>query len=155
MPHLNRRRFIGCVSGFPLAVMSSETLPESPARPSRTAELVGRYKALLNRHDAAWKVSSLRFAEAVAVIEECPSDAEGNRVWWETFKTTPAHAALFALDEIDQEIGQTVTALYKATPARHPHDLALKLRLWLEDDSLRDDDYPLWLILDELENWPV
>jgi hypothetical protein len=87
------------------------------------------------------------------VIGERPRDAEGNRAWWETFKKTPANAALFALDEIDQEIGKTVTTLYKATPARHPHDLALKLRL--EDESFQDDDYPLWCILDELENWPV
>jgi hypothetical protein len=89
------------------------------------------------------------------VIEECPRDAEGNRAWWETFKKTPAHAALFALDEIDQEIGQTITALYKTTPAKHPRELALKLRLWLEDESVQDDDYPLWCILDELEDWPL
>jgi hypothetical protein len=148
---LNRRRF----TGWPLAVILPETLPESPARPSRTAELIERYKALMDQHQAASEVYDLRYTEAVAVIGACPRDVEGNQAWRETFRETPANAALFALEAIGQEMSEAITELYNASPAKHPRQLALKLRLWLEDDSLQGDHYPLWRVLGELEDWPL
>lgn len=148
---LNRSRFTGC----PLAVILPETPPESPARPSRTAELIERYKALMDQHQAASEVCDLRHDEAVALIGECPRDAEGNQAWREMFRETPANAALFALEAIGQEMSEALTEMYNRSPAKHPRELAIKLRLWLEDDSLQGDHYPLWRILDELENWPA
>jgi hypothetical protein len=109
----------------------------------------------MDQHQAASEIYDLRYAEALAVIGECPRDAEARQAWREALKASPTEAALCALEAVGQEMSEALTELYNRSPAKHPRELGLKLRLWLEDDSLQGDDYPLWCILDELEDWPL
>jgi hypothetical protein len=165
--NLSRRSFMGRVLELvlvPRIVVPISQLPietplnplECPGRWPSVVELIEQYQELQVRSEAAWKQYDRLYDIAIAQIGECPH-GPGHHQWFERLRQTPAWEMNILAESIDNVSGEVLTTIYNRAPACTLTELGAKLRLLLDDknlrESLREDDYPLRQILNELENW--